>query len=167
MNTVEYRVEVDLDPIATWAKLSDFTLAINYVPGLTDLEITTEQTTGVGASRLVVSGEKLKLDETVVEWTDNEGFVLRLHRGDEGPIPPMTEAYFDYNMIVEGDQVYLHNRMRYKVGLGPLGRFLDWLAIRKVVAGSVRDATIAQKLFYESGEKVGKERLAEAKKQLP
>lgn len=166
MQDVDYRVEIELDASTAWTRLSDFSLAINYVPGLTDLKINSEQTSGVGASRTVTSGGKLALDETIIDWREGEGFTIRLHRGDSGPIPPMSEAYFDYGLEVEGDKVYLHNRMRYKVGLGFLGKFLDWLAIKKVVATALRDTTIAQKLFYESGVKVDKVQLAAAKKLL-
>ncbi len=166
MQSADYRVEINLDANAAWARLSDFSLAVNYVPGLTDLKINTEQTSGVGASRTVYTGGKLALDETIIEWREGEGFSIRLHRGDDGPIPPMTEAYFDYGLELEGGKVYLHNRMRYRVGLGWLGRLLDWLAINRVVKSALRDTTIAQKLFYESGEKVDKDTLAAAKKSL-
>lgn len=166
MQNVNYRVEIELDANTAWTRLSDFSLAINYVPGLTDLKINSEQTSGVGASRTVTSGGKLALDETIIDWREGEGFTIRLHRGDNGPVPPMTEAYFDYGLEVEGDKVYLHNSMRYKVGLGFLGRFLDWLAINRVVSTAIRDTTIAQKLFYETGKKVDKDALAAAKKSL-
>lgn len=166
MQSVDYRVEINLDADSAWARLSDFSLAVNYVPGLTDLKINTEQTSGVGASRTVFTGGKLALDETIIEWREGEGFSIRLHRGDNGPIPPMTEAYFDYGLEVAGDKVYLHNRMRYRIGLGLLGRLLDWLVINRVVRNAVRDTTIAQKVFYESGEKVDKDTLKAAKKSL-
>jgi hypothetical protein len=166
MYSAEYEIEVELSPAEAWEKLRDLSLADQYVPGLTGLEITTEKTAGEGASRRVYQGDKLVLDETVVAWREGEGFTLRLHRGEKGPVPPMTEAFFDYGLRVSGDRVYLHNRMRYRLGLGPLGKLLQKLALGKFVAGAVRDSTVAQKLFYESGEKVSKEALAAAKQEL-
>ncbi len=166
MHRTSYRIPVNLSPEQTWAKLSDFSLAIHYVPGLTSLEMLTEQHSGLGASREVSTGGKVTIQETVVSWEDMKGFSLRLHRGEDGPVPPMTEAYYDYGMEVVDGQVYLSNAMRYTVGLGLVGRCLNWLAIGKVIAGSVRDSTIAQKLYYESGETVTPQQLKTAKKAL-
>ena len=162
MRRVDYRVPLTLGQQEAWGKLRDLSLAGNYVPGLTAVELTTGQREGVGASRRVQQGQRIVLDETVVEWRDGEGFSLRLHRGDRGPLPPMREAYFDYGIECEDGSVYLHNAMRYSVGLGPLGWLLDVLLLRLVVARSVRDATVAQKVFYETGEKVSAAALAEA-----
>jgi hypothetical protein len=165
MYRADYEIEVLLTPAQAWDKLRDLSLADQYVPGLTGLEITTEKTGGVGASRRVYQGDKLALDETVVSWSEGEGFSLRLHRGEKGPVPPMTEAYFDYGLRVRDGRVYLHNGMRYRLGLGPLGKLLQKLAVGKIVAGAVRDTTIAQKLYYESGAKVSDEALAAARRE--
>ena len=78
----------------------------------------------------------------------------------------MVEAYFDYGLEQDGEVVYLHNRMRYRVGMGPLGRLLDRLVLHGVIAGSVRDATLSQKLFYETGVKVTPEALKKARTEL-
>ena len=164
--SADYQIEIPLSQDQAWEKLRDISRADQYVPGVTELELTTQQTEGEGASRRVFQGKKLALDETVVQWREGLGFSLRLHRGDKGPIPPMTEAFFDYGLRERDGKVYLHNRMRYKVGLGPLGWLLQKLVLAKVVAGAVRDTTIAQKLFYETGQKVSKEALAAAKRDL-
>ena len=53
-----------------------------------------------------------------------------------------------------------------ELGLGFLGRWLDRLAIGKVVANAVRDSTIAQKIYYETGKAVTPEMLQKAKADL-
>ena len=159
MLSAEYEIELDLAPGQAWEKLRDFSCADQYVQGLTGVEITTTATDGVGASRCVYQGKRLALDETVTEWREGEGFTIRLHRGEKGPVPPMTEAYFDYGLVQRDGRLYLHNRMRYRLGLGWLGALLNRVAIASVVAGAVRDTTIGQKLFYERGEKVTPEML--------
>lgn len=162
----DYEIEVDLSATQAWEKLTDFSAALHYVPGLTAVDITTETSAGVGASRRVAQGSRLVMDETVIEWLDGEGFSLRLHRGDRGPIPPMTAAVFHYRIHERDGRVMLHNAMEYEVGLGFLGCWLDRLAIGKVVNGALRDTTIAQKLWYETGLKVGPEALAAEKARL-
>ena len=79
----------------------------------------------------------------------------------------MTEAFFDYGLGVRDGKVYLQNQLRYSLGLGLLGTLLQKIVLAKVVAGAVRDSTIAQKLFYESGQQVSKEALAAARRVAP
>jgi hypothetical protein len=166
MITVSAEFEVDLDREQVWARLSDLSHPDRYVQGLTAVEFTTDAKRGVGASRRVRQGKSLLLDETVVEWREGEGFSLRLHRGDKGPIPPLRQHYFDYSLAERDGRVFLVNRMRYEVGLGWLGRLLDVLVLRRVMAGQLRDVTLAQKLYYESGEAINRRMLAEAKARL-
>ena len=166
MYTAEYEVKVQLGADQVWEKLRDISCADQYVPGLTGLDITTVAREGVGASRTVYQGSRLALSETVTEWREREGFTLRLHRGDKGPMPPLTEAWFDYGMEERDGAVYLRNRMRYRIGLGPLGRLLHSLLIARVIKSALRDATLAQKLYYESGKPVTPELLKAAKAEL-
>jgi hypothetical protein len=56
--------------------------------------------------------------------------------------------------------------MRYEIGLGFLGQWLDKLGIGKVIANAVRDSTIAQKIYYETGATVTPEILRAAKADL-
>lgn len=161
----QFEVEVDISMDEAWEKLRDFSAAIHYVPGLTGLEITTEEREGVGASRIVTQG-RISLDETITEWRDGEGFTLRLHRGDKGPVPPMTRSWYVYSLQERDGRVFLCNRMGYELGLGIIGRWLDSLAIGKVVMNSVRDSTLSQKLYYETGKTVTPQMLQELKDRL-
>ena len=154
MAAAESEIELELSADQAWEKMRDFSAAINYVPGLTGLDITTEAREGVGASRRVYQGKRIVLDETVTEWLDGEGFTIRLHRGEKGPLPPMREAWFDYRLVQRDGRVFLHNCMRYELGLGFLGRWLDRVGVNGTVTTMVRDITLAQKLFYEGGQKV-------------
>ena len=165
MSVAEYEVEVHLSREQAWEMLRDFGAAIHYVPGLTSVEITTEQREGVGASRTVCQG-KMALSETVTQWCDGQGFTLRLHRGEKGPIPPLKSASYNYGLVERDAKVFLSNAMRYEVGLGFLGPWLDKLAVGKVVANAVRDTTIAQKIYYETGKKVTPDMLKAAKVEL-
>jgi hypothetical protein len=164
--SAEYEIELKLSPEQAWEKLRDLSCADQYVQGLTGVDMTTEATEGVGASRRVYQGKWLALDETVIEWREGEGFSIRLHRGEKGPVPPMTEAYFDYALVQREGKLYIHNRMRYRLGLGWFGALLNRLAIASVVAGAVRDTTIGQMLFYERGEKVTPAVLKEYRKSI-
>ena len=108
----------------------------------------------------------MALTETVTQWRDDQGFTLRLHRGEKGPIPPFKKAWYDYGLVERDGKVFLSNAMRYEIGLGFLGKWLDKLAVGKVVANAVRDSTIAQKIHYETGKKVTPDMLKAAKVEL-
>lgn len=154
MITVTQEIEVALSAAEVWTRLGDLSAADKYVQGLTAVAFTTSLHRGVGASRRVTQGKSLRLDETVVRWDEGQGFSLRLHRGDRGPLPPFAEHFFDYGVRERAGKVWLVNSMRYSVRMGWLGRVLDALVLRRVITGALRDVTLAQKLYYESGEQV-------------
>ncbi len=154
MITVTEEIEVALNSAQVWVRLRDLSAPDKYVQGLTAVEFTTALHSGVGASRRVTQGKSLRLDETVVRWEDGKGFSLRLHRGDKGPLPPFAEHFFDYGMLERAGKVWLVNSMRYSLGMGWFGRVLDRLVLRRVIQRALRDVTLAQKLYYESGEQV-------------
>ena len=158
--TAEYPVKLAKSDV--WQLLSDLSKADMYVQGLTALAFTTTARQGVGASRRVTQGKSMQLDETVTEWVDGEGFRLRLHRGEKGPIPPLSKLFFDYRVVQRGDQVYLRNSMHYEVGLGPLGALLNSLFLKRLVSTQLHKVTLAQTIYYQTGERVTPEILKAA-----
>ncbi len=162
---VSSEVVVKLSVVEAWKKLQDLSLAHNYVPGLVKTEITTEQKQGVGASRMVYQTETKGIDETVIEWEEGQGFLIRLHRGEKGAPPPFKDAFFRYQILPGADEntAVLKNTMRYTMGMGFFGDLLEKLMLKNIFKGVIRDVTISQKIFYETGEKVTPERLKQAK----
>ncbi|MEE3332340.1 MAG: SRPBCC family protein [Myxococcota bacterium] len=162
MNEVSARQRIAL-PISTcWEKLSDFSRAIDYVPGLTNLRVTTAQSTGIGASRVVVSRQAGPMDETITEWQEGKGFSIRLHRGGKGPMPPMSEASFEYALESAGeDTTDIVLRMRYGVRFGALGALLDALFLKHLMQRNLSDIALALADNYISNARVTPERLAQ------
>ena len=134
-----------------WAKLSNLSLAHRYVPDITETKITTEQKTGVGASRIVY-GRRAPLIETVVEWDEGRGFVLRLHHDKGDGVPPLFKhATFQYAIDAEGNYTKLTNTMTIVPKGGWLGDGFAKL-IRKPMLQMQNRITYGQRLFYETGE---------------
>lgn len=154
------RVEQPLAEV--WAKLSDLGVAHNYVPGLTGCEITTELQQGVGASRKVMS-KRPPMDETVLEWVEQERMLLRLHFGDQHAWGPFKEAFFQYGIKPDGNATILQNSMRFELKGGAIGNLLGGALMRKAFAASLLDVTHAQRLYYQSGERVTAAQLKAAK----
>ncbi len=162
----ETSVTLDMPREAAWEKLRDLTASVNYVPGLLACDITTDQKEGVGASRRV-KNSFLEMDETVVKWQTGHGFTIRLHDGDKKP-PMFAEAYFIY-AINDGetpDTTRLTTAMAYRMPWGPLGRALNALMIRFIVAGQVRDVAVSMKYYYETGAKTPPAELKRLKREL-
>lgn len=160
---VKAQVIIDLPLQQAWEKLRDLSLAHNYVPGLVKVELTTEQREGVGASRKVYQSESRYIEETVEEWNEGEGFLIRLHKGDK-PAPPFKQAWFRYHFEPQGaDKTLFVASMKYEMPWGAFGRFLDGLLISRITKKVIGDVAISMKLYYESGEKTTPARLKQFK----
>lgn len=148
MLSARHELILELPPQAAWARLRDLSLAPHYVPGLTGCEFHPGPRDGLGTSRRVLMKRGF-LDESVVEWHEGQGLVLRLHRAEQGPPFPFREASFRYALQPEGNQ-----RTRLVLSLdGELrgGQVSEWLlagALRRTVA----KIAVNLKAFYETGQ---------------
>jgi hypothetical protein len=160
-SVAEYRVVIPLPRAAAWEKLSDLTLAHNYVPGLVRTEICSFAATGIGASRRVYRTETSWLQETVTEWREGHGFTIRLHLGEQAP-PPFREATFRYWLDdAPGGHTQLTTTLSYTPRWGALGALLDRLALARGIRGMVRDVALSLKDFYMTGVPVTRARLTQ------
>ena len=158
MPTVRAELPLNLDRAAAWRRLRDLSAPRRYVPGLTGAAFTGRQREGAGTRRRVRAAGILSLDETVTEWRETAGLTLRLHRGNRGPPMPFRDFLFDYGLVDRGGRTWLVNRVRYSLRRGPWGA-LDRVFLRPFIARLLRDITLAQKIHYETGERVTASRL--------
>jgi len=167
---VAVATDVELPPAAVWERMSDFSVAHHYVPGLTGTEITTSRKRGEGASRRVYQEGGDYLQETITQWSPGEGFVLRLHRGKK-PMAPFKQAQFRYHMeALDAERTRVTLAIVALMPLGSLGEWLgDWLA-RPALAEELVQVAAGLKHYYETGEPAGdadRERLAAQVRVLP
>jgi hypothetical protein len=147
---VSAQVVINLPLDEAWDKLRDLSLAHNYVPGIVKTEIVSERNEGVGASRYVYRNAKSYIQETVVEWDEGQGFLIRLHKGDK-PAPPFRNAWFRYQLDDEGQEKTLFTAsLEFEMPWGRLGAWLEKKS-EKIVAAIVSDVATAMKLYYETG----------------
>ncbi|WP_207886594.1 SRPBCC family protein [Pseudomonas sp. 30_B] len=147
MLSARHDLVLDLTPEAAWSRLRDLSLAPHYVPGLTGCEFHPGPRDGLGASRRVLMKRGF-LDESVVEWREGQGLVLRLHRAEQGPPFPFREASFRYALHPESG-----GRTRLSLSLdGDLrgGRLGEWL-LAGVLKKTVAKIAVNLKAFYETG----------------
>jgi Polyketide cyclase / dehydrase and lipid transport len=163
---VSSKVIININRVDAWCKLRDLSKAHHYVPGLVKTEFNTAIKEGIGASRRVFQSESKGIDETVTQWEDGSGFLIRLHRGDKGPPPPFKEAYFRY-WLEEGAKdgtTQLTTTLTYTMRMGFLGSLLEKLILKKAFHAVIRDVAISLKQFYETGQPVTPKRLKEIKR---
>ena len=103
------------------------------------------------ASRYVYRNARSYIQETVVEWDEGHGFLIRLHRGDK-PAPPFRNAWFRYRLVDEGpDKTLFSASLEYELPWGALGRWLE-KRMEKIVQATINDVALAMKLYYETGQ---------------
>ena len=141
---------IEMPRAQAWDKLRDISLAHHYVPGIIDTRIVSDNTEGVGASRYVYRKPDSYIQETVQEWHEGEGFLIRLHHGDK-PAAPFRSAWFRYQLDSEGaDKTRLTTTMHFEMPWGALGSLLEKM-MAGVVEKTVADVALAMKLYYERG----------------
>jgi hypothetical protein len=138
MNSASGTAPIAMPLEEAWELLRDLGRARHYVPGLTDVQITTEQREGVGASRRVFSKRGAPMDETVVRWDEGRGFEIRLHRGEAGPPPPFREARFVYALVPDGERCRIETTLSWVSRWGVLGKLLDALVMRRAIGRTVQ-----------------------------
>jgi hypothetical protein len=147
MPVASHSVVLNLTQQAAWAKLRDLSLAPHYVPGLTGCQFHPGAIEGLGASRRVLRKGGQYLDESVVQWREGTGFVLRLHKGGNDSPFPFREASFSYALQPEGNVTRITLQMRYSLRGGRLFERLLAKAFNKVVQQIAENL----KAFYETG----------------
>lgn len=149
--TVSSQVVINIPREAAWEKLKDISVAHHYVPGIVKTEIVSDQTEGIGASRYVYRSAKSYIQETVTEWNEGSGFLIKLHKGDK-PAPPFKSASFTYQLEDgEPGTTRFTASMTFEL---PWGGFGQWLERRLsgFVDKTIADVALSMKLYYESDE---------------
>lgn len=145
------QVQADLPVAEAWQLLSDFSLAHNYVPGLTRTEIVSAQTSGVGAHRRVYDADGDYLEETITAWEQGRGFTIRLHDGD-APMAPFEQVFFDYRLDAAGrDSTDITLSLRFAMPWGGPGAWLGGTVIRPAMESELVQVAAGMKAFYETG----------------
>jgi hypothetical protein len=160
-------VVIEVPREQAWEKLRDLSKAHHYVQSVKDTRIDTERHEDVGASRTVFLKDGTDMQETVEEWNEGKGFLIKLHKGDDPAMPIFSQFYFRYAIDDApgraGEATLFTPALVYQTRFGPLGWLLGKL-IHKKMAGSALDVGIAMKDYYETGEPVTSARFKQLKR---
>ncbi len=153
-NEVTVSIPLEMPRGQAWQLLQDFSLAHNYVPGLEKTEIVSTQKNGIGAHREVHNVDGSFIEETIIEWDQGYGFVIRLHKGEQ-VMPPMKLAQFRYQLDDEADnRSRMTLTMSIKMPMGYVGLKLHQWFIQSIIRDNLVAVAAGIKLYYESGQAV-------------
>ncbi|MGI9282031.1 MAG: SRPBCC family protein [Endozoicomonas sp.] len=149
-------IVIDLPVEQSWEKMSDLTVSQYYVPDVVDTRLLTEQKQGVGASRRVFKSEDQYVDETVVEWNEGTGFVIKLH--NETFFLPFKKGRFRYQISETGtQQTEFTGTMSFEPPMGLLGNWLFQNVMAEPIGKTVDQTVLGLRYFYETGQSVTEE----------
>ena len=155
--TTTASITVDISKTDAWQILQDFSLPHNYVPNLEKTEIVSESSSGLGAHRRVYNDDGSFIEETIVQWNEGTGFVIKLHKGTQ-VMSPFSFAQFRYELeSLDENSCRIHVSMDTKMTMGYLGLALQKWAIKPVVTDNLIAVVAGMKSYYETGERVGED----------
>ncbi len=149
---VAVSVVVQLPCQEAWDVLQDFSAAHHYVPGIVRTEIVSQQQNGLGAHRRVYDPSGDYLEETIVEWNQGRGFVIRLHDGQKC-MAPFEQAHFSYQLSPsETDKTLIELKMLVAMPWGSFGESMAARYILPVMKTRLAQVAAGMKHFYETGQ---------------
>ncbi len=150
MQRAAVTVQVLLPLEQAWHNLKDFSQPHNYVPGIVRTEIVSKVKSGVGAHRRGYEEDGDFIEETVIEWSEGQGFVIKLHQGEE-PMAPFKRAEFWYQLAQQGENTRVELSLSVEMPWGSFGETLgDWF-ILPVMEDRLVQVAAGMKHYYETG----------------
>lgn len=144
----------DVSIYTAWSYLQDFSTPHFYVPNLIRTEMVSERSRGVGAHRRVYMSESFYTDETILEWDEGRGFLMKLHDGDK-PMPPFSSAQFRYQLDpIAAERTMITLTMEVSLPWGRVGDALATLMAKYMLPRTLAEVAAGMKIYYETGRMV-------------
>jgi ligand-binding SRPBCC domain-containing protein len=146
MRILVEEIGIQAPPHAVWAVLEDFGGVSEWAPYMRRSSLVGGQKRGVGTSRFMRHAWGFSFEETVTEWTDDQGFSFDVHRA---PFP-MKDVHETWVTGQDNGLSTVITRVNYGMRLGFLGSLVDWLLVRFVVRREMRAGLLGLKNYVES-----------------
>ena len=150
MQRAAVTVQASLPLEQAWHNLEDFSLAHNYVPDIERTEIVSEVRGGVGAHRRVYDEDGDFLEETVIEWSEGQGFVIELHEGEQ-PMVPFKRVEFRYQLAQQGVGTQIELSLSFEMPWGGFGEVIGNWIILPIMEDQLVQVAAGMKHYYETG----------------
>jgi ligand-binding SRPBCC domain-containing protein len=145
MTVLESSIRIAATPEKVWSVLASLDALAKYDPGVARSEIVSPATEGPGAARRcdLTSGGWFK--ERVADWRPNETISFELYECTL----PVRRLRHSYALVREGTVTVVRQRMEYELKLGPVGRLLDALMVRRKWTAGIKGFLTGLKSYAE------------------
>ena len=145
MRKLQEKIVIGSSRQAVWEVMADFGSAASWAPGMRWSNLTGDTETGVGTYRVMRHAWGFRIEEIVTRWTDFSGYSFKLAKAPF-PMRDVCETW-----VLEGDdsQTKLTITVSYAMRLGFVGRSLDSILVRFVVAREMHRSVYGLKDYVE------------------
>jgi carbon monoxide dehydrogenase subunit G len=126
MSTFETTIDIEAPIEKVWEALADIGSISKWNPGVHESYATSDETTGLGATRFCDLGGKNFVKEQVVEFETCRKLTMRV----TGTNMPMEEADIHFTLVVDGGHTRVTCAPGYTLKYGPLGSLMDRFYVR-------------------------------------
>jgi len=146
MRTLENRIQINASHAVVWGILGDFSGVATWAPPLRNSAPVGDVEAGAGAYRVMRHFWGFRLEETVVEWDEGNGF-----RFDVVKVPfPLRDVRESWHLADGEGQVQVTTRVEYDMYLGPLGGAVDSILVSRLVRREMREGLKGLKRYAET-----------------
>ncbi len=150
MTEIAREIAINALPERVWDVLADYESVANWAPDVVSAHATTEESQGVGATRLCATSGFGDIEETITDWRDGESLTYSA----TGNLP-LRDVVMTWSVRAEGGRTVATLRARYEIKEGGPESVMDRLNLRRTLAGAFESALLGLKHHVETGEVVG------------
>ena len=152
MPIIAAHVRIDASTERVWDVLADFGGVHRTNPGVSASHLTSEESSGVGATRhcdLSFSGAAT--EERIVRWDEGRGLGIDIY---DGKRLPFSKAEAEFTIEPDGEGSVLEATMACEMKYGPLGQVMDAVMVRRQYLKGWGQFIAGVKHHAESGDEV-------------
>ena len=132
-----------------WSVLSNYGDIYKFSPGVKKSYITSDKNQGIGATRICELLPIGKVSETIKEWDENHGFLLKVDPIEKlPPVEKFTTHFGIEKLSVNTSRVSV--TVNYSMKLGVTGKILNKILIQPKLEKSIEDLLRGLKVYLEN-----------------
>lgn len=153
MTKITREVWIDASKEQVWEVLADFGNIYKFNPTVPKSYSTSEQTTGLGATRHCdFGGSGSSVEERIVEWQEGESMTIDIY--DSVKTPPFKQSGAVISIKEQDDGTLVSGSLVYELKFGPIGGLMDKMMVRSQFESAWSGVLAGLKSYVETGKEV-------------
>ena len=153
MTEITREVWIDAPKQQVWNALADFGNVYQMSPGILKSYLTSDQKTGVGASRhcdLALFGASV--EERISEWDEGNKIEIEIYEANK--LPMVKDLVADFTLQMERGGTRLRGTFSYGMKYGPVGALMNTLTLKSQNDKGLSAFMAGIKRYVETGEQI-------------